>query len=176
MKYNTEHHGFTIVELLVVIVVIAILAAISIVAYTGIQNRAQASAISSGLQQIEKSMRLWAIESGFSTWPIDPVAGGGLPLSQMINDNPSLRQYMQSVPAVQGIHTDEWFYDNEGDSKTECGGHYNGVNLVIRFVENAQVAQMVDEAMDDGNITCGKIRYVDQRIFYSLSYTQAINQ
>jgi prepilin-type N-terminal cleavage/methylation domain-containing protein len=30
--------GFTIVELLIVIVVIAILAAISVVAYTGIQN------------------------------------------------------------------------------------------------------------------------------------------
>ena len=32
--------GFTIVELLIVIVVIAILAAISIVAYNGIQSRA----------------------------------------------------------------------------------------------------------------------------------------
>ena len=32
--------GFTIVELLIVIVVIAILAAITIVAYNGIQNRA----------------------------------------------------------------------------------------------------------------------------------------
>jgi prepilin-type N-terminal cleavage/methylation domain-containing protein len=36
--------GFTIVELLIVIVVIAILAAISIVAYTGIQDRARNSA------------------------------------------------------------------------------------------------------------------------------------
>lgn len=36
-----QSHGFTIVELLIVIVVIAILAAITIVAYTGIQTRAQ---------------------------------------------------------------------------------------------------------------------------------------
>jgi prepilin-type N-terminal cleavage/methylation domain-containing protein len=36
--------GFTIVELLIVIVVIAILAAISIVAYTGVQDRARNSA------------------------------------------------------------------------------------------------------------------------------------
>lgn len=35
--------GFTIVELLIVIVVIAILAAITVVAYNGIQNRARAS-------------------------------------------------------------------------------------------------------------------------------------
>ena len=37
--------GFTIVELLIVIVVIAILAAITIVAYTGIQNRAYDTAV-----------------------------------------------------------------------------------------------------------------------------------
>jgi type IV pilus assembly protein PilA len=39
--------GFTIVELLIVVVIIAILAAITIVAYNGIQNRAKASAAQS---------------------------------------------------------------------------------------------------------------------------------
>ena len=40
---QTKARGFTIVELLIVIVVIAILAAITIVAYNGIQNRAKTS-------------------------------------------------------------------------------------------------------------------------------------
>ena len=40
---QTKTRGFTIVELLIVIVVIAILAAITIVAYNGIQNRAKTS-------------------------------------------------------------------------------------------------------------------------------------
>jgi prepilin-type N-terminal cleavage/methylation domain-containing protein len=40
---QTKSRGFTIVELLIVIVVIAILAAITIVAYNGIQNRAKTS-------------------------------------------------------------------------------------------------------------------------------------
>lgn len=39
-----KNYGFTIVELLIVIVVIAILASISIVSYNGIQNRAKATA------------------------------------------------------------------------------------------------------------------------------------
>ncbi len=49
-----NNKGFTIVELLIVIVVIAILAAISIVAYTGIQNRARASSGQQLASQVAK--------------------------------------------------------------------------------------------------------------------------
>lgn len=56
--------GFTLVELLIVIVVIAILAAISIVAYTGIQSRANDASIRSAATQIERAMRLYAVDHG----------------------------------------------------------------------------------------------------------------
>lgn len=63
MKRNMS--GFTIVELLIVIVVIAILAAISIVAYTGIQARARDSTRASDASQIKKALLAYdAIHSG----------------------------------------------------------------------------------------------------------------
>ena len=49
-KYNTRNaHAFTIVELLIVIVVIAILATISVVAYQGITERATVNTLKSSL-------------------------------------------------------------------------------------------------------------------------------
>ncbi len=62
--------GFTIVELLIVIVVIAILAAISIVAYNGIQQRARDSQRSAEMASIEKALQLYYIDNG--GW-VDPA-------------------------------------------------------------------------------------------------------
>lgn len=54
--------GFTIVELLIVIVVIAILATITIVAYNGIQKRAGTAAYISAADAAEKQIRLASID------------------------------------------------------------------------------------------------------------------
>ena len=54
IKTLKEERGFTIVELLIVIVIIAILAAIVIVAYNGVQNRAKTSAGQSTANSIVK--------------------------------------------------------------------------------------------------------------------------
>lgn len=58
--------GFTIVELLIVIVVIAILAAISIVAYNGIQNRAKNSQLASVVDTYVKAIEMYhAVEGSY---------------------------------------------------------------------------------------------------------------
>jgi len=56
--------GFTIVELLIVIVVIAVLAAISIVAYTGLQSRTRDAGRIQKIKDIAKAIELYKIDNG----------------------------------------------------------------------------------------------------------------
>jgi prepilin-type N-terminal cleavage/methylation domain-containing protein len=60
--------GFTIVELLIVIIVIGILAAITMVAYGGIQQRSQESKIRSELSQMKRGLRMLEVDTGKSIW------------------------------------------------------------------------------------------------------------
>ena len=65
-KHGTHAYtpGFTIVELLIVIVVIGILAAITIVSYNGVQNRANDAAVQSDLQNIGTQIVRYNVEKG----------------------------------------------------------------------------------------------------------------
>lgn len=68
MTKQIKSKGFTIVELLIVIVVIAILAAITIVAYNGIQQRAKTSAAQSASETTQKKAEAAnAIASSYPT-------------------------------------------------------------------------------------------------------------
>lgn len=67
--------GFTIVELLIVVVVIAILAAITIVAYNGIQQQAKTSALASAMSQLHKKIQTDLLQKGGGTISIaQPLA------------------------------------------------------------------------------------------------------
>jgi prepilin-type N-terminal cleavage/methylation domain-containing protein len=68
IKNMKNEKGFTIVELLIVIVVIGILAAITIVAYNGIQNRANKSAAQAAGNVVIKKAE--AANSIASSYPV----------------------------------------------------------------------------------------------------------
>ncbi len=63
-KVWAKQTGFTIVELLIVVVVIAILAAITIVAFNGIQQQSRDSARTSAVSQIRKALEAYRVQCG----------------------------------------------------------------------------------------------------------------
>ena len=64
-----QQNGFTIVELLIVIVVIAILAAVTIVAYTNISNRAESATAKANAQSVLKVAEAYAADDTNSGYP-----------------------------------------------------------------------------------------------------------
>lgn len=72
---NKRTLGFTIVELLIVIVVIAILAAITVVVYNGIQKRAVQSAVRSEMTQTVKRLELDKVDRGEYVGLLTDLAG-----------------------------------------------------------------------------------------------------
>jgi prepilin-type N-terminal cleavage/methylation domain-containing protein len=67
-----QPRGFTLVELLIVIVVIAILAAITIVAYNGITTRADASKAQANAESAQKVAETYNVDAG--SYPITAAA------------------------------------------------------------------------------------------------------
>lgn len=64
MYKSGQSRGFTIVELLIVIVVIGILAAITIVAFNGVQARARDASRIAKIQSITDAIELYRVDNG----------------------------------------------------------------------------------------------------------------
>ena len=63
-KIMPKNKGFTIVELLVVIVIIAILASITIVSYSGITRRATFALLQSDLSSASSKLKMYQVDNG----------------------------------------------------------------------------------------------------------------
>lgn len=87
---RNRERGFTIVELLIVIIIIAILATIVIVAYNGISNRAKTTKAQSAAQTVIKKAEAYNAELG--SYPTGPT--------QMTSAATSTTYYLTGVTFV----------------------------------------------------------------------------
>ena len=74
-RWTLKQKGFTIVELLIVIVVIGILAAITIVSFNGVQNRAKIASVQTDLTNAAQSLETYKYSnSSVEAYPVDLAA------------------------------------------------------------------------------------------------------
>lgn len=104
---TNKQHGFTIVELLIVIVVIGILAAIVIVAYNGVTNRANDNAVKSDLANLAKKIEAYKAVSSTALYPTTMTEfysmDGGVKLSKSAyNTTPSSSDFNALVCLKSG--------------------------------------------------------------------------
>jgi len=177
--------GFTLVELAVVIVVIAVLAAITMVSYTTITRNARGLAVVSDLQNIDKAFRLYAAHNHQDTWLLDndsALTGSANPtLLQITAANSEMKGYLPTIDAAKssGIAGEYYMYDNDGDTYGGCStSDSKGVNIYVKPSLPKDIAQYIDDTLDDGNLSCGAVTYgaSDSVLRYNLSAGQTINQ
>lgn len=77
-RFKKNNKGFTLVELMVVVVILGILVAIAVPIYNNITGNAERNACHANLRTIDGAKTQYAVSDGL-TWPGDFFRGGEIP-------------------------------------------------------------------------------------------------
>ncbi len=139
MTSGQTKRGFTIVELLIVIVVIAILAAITIVAYNGIQNRAKNTQVVSAVNSYVKSIRAYyATNNNTVPMPNGNVQcfnGASCWSGADVTSSQTLRTELQKItPTIPAMPTGHAALVTSGTTLDASGGNYTGWYILYQVI------------------------------------------
>lgn len=135
IKTLKKDRGFTIVELLIVIVVIAILAAITIVAYNGVQNRARTTKNDTIAKEIANKAEVYAADIGNGAYPTVAQLKAATGTAQLSTEANAAVQSTAAADKVQylacgtsaGFRVTGWDYSTGAASTTvRTGGTTTG--------------------------------------------------
>lgn len=135
----SDQSGFTIVELLVVIVVIGILAAITIVSYTGISQKAVVASIQSDLSAASQQLKIYQAINGAYPTSLD-ANNCFLPAT---SDNNCLKGSMGNTFASFNATSSAFcltvtngsnLYNVTSDSGAQTGGCYGGIDNYAKLM------------------------------------------
>ncbi len=132
--------GFTLVEIMIVVVIIGLLAAMAIPAFNRVRNKARINTFVNDLRIGKDALETYALDTG--GWPPDGIAAMPPELATYVN----LARWSQATPL--GGNWD-WDRDQFGVAA--------GLS-VYQPTADASTMQLVDAAIDDGNLSNGTFR------------------
>lgn len=133
MKWEKTNKGFTIVELLIVIVVIAILAAITIVSFNGIQNRAKDSALITDLNAVKKAVQMYQVDN--SAYPICSGGDGMSCLLDTLNST-LVPKYISKLPTSNTIYPHYYVGTNNGEQRWSIRAYKSSTAIFCKAGDN----------------------------------------
>ena len=144
-------HGFTLVEIMVVVVIVGILAAIAIPTFVHFRRNTQNNRFINDVRTFAQAFETYAMKNG--RWP-PSAAAGAVPTGmsgEFRDDNWS------AVNSLGG----RWNWDYKTNGVTA------GISVTAATADEAQMTE-IDKKMDDGSLSAGNLVKNGERLTYIL--------
>ena len=136
MKLTRKNKGFTLIEILIVVIILGILAAIVIPQFSNASTSAKTSAVTSTAQSLRQQVALYKLQHGDNLPPVatfwtlltTQTDSSGAPYTGAVGQDGPYGPYMQSIPA-NSLNSSTAVFDSPqtfpGSVGTACGWVYD---------------------------------------------------